>query len=186
MSEIKFNRSILAILRKIEFRKVMSVDDTVRAPAPPPVKHRRFKRYAWLIGGGVGLLLMTFAYGYLMGRGELGEVEAKVERTTKEFAQFKAESTQELTRERTRGQLLEARRCLDQAVTALDARNFGTAQQRLKESTLKLGAARVEGRLLAIAKELDATRLIATDDVGGQRQKLSALLIEFDQLTQAR
>lgn len=164
----------------------MSVDDTVRTPAPPPVKPRRFKRYAWLVGGGVGLLLVAFVSGYLTGRGELGEAETKIEKATKELAQSKAEAALDLTRERAHGQLLEARRSLDQAVTALDARNFGTAQQRLKESTLKLGAARVEGRLLAIAKELDATKLIATDDVGGQRQKLSALLTEFDQLTQAQ
>jgi hypothetical protein len=164
----------------------MSVDDTILAPGSPPIQSRRFKRYAWMAGGGVGLVLVAFVYGYLTGRGELGAAEARIEKATKELTQCKVQAAQDLNQANARGQLLEARRSLDQAVSALDARNFGTAQQRLKESALKLGAARVEGRLLAVAKELDAIKLVATDDVGGQRQKLSALLIEFDQWTPVR
>jgi hypothetical protein len=78
--------------------------------------------------------------------------------------------------------LLEARRSLDQAVAALDARNFGIAQQRLKDASEKISAAQPAGRLMGLAKGLEDYRLVATDDLGAQRQQLTGYLAEFDQL----
>jgi hypothetical protein len=75
---------------------------------------------------------------------------------------------------------------MDQALVALDARNFGIAQQRLKEAGQKLAATRVTGALLELGKELDTYRLLATEDLGSQRQKLLELIAAFDQTYPAR
>lgn len=143
---------------------------------------RRIKRYAWLAAGALALLGSCYVLGYLRGHGELSAVELQ----NQKLSQAKVDDAKQLETERARSQMLEGRRCLDQAVMALDYRNFGTAQERLKQAGQRIVGARAEGRLLAIGKELDTYRLVATEDLGNQRQKLVSYLTEFDQLYPAR
>ncbi|MGC4067851.1 MAG: hypothetical protein QM784_25005 [Polyangiaceae bacterium] len=84
--------------------------------------------------------------------------------------------------ERRKTTLLRARRSLDQALRALDERNFGTAQRLLKLSSEQAAESRAEERLLELGKTVGAYRLQATEDFGAQRQTLSGYIATFDEL----
>jgi hypothetical protein len=179
-------RAGLAKKQKFEFRNEMHADDTLLAtPAKPPAKSH-LKRNAWLAAGLLLLLLGSFLFGYVKGRGELGTVTENAEKRRSELSQCKTDLAKTVEQKEAQFQLLEARRCLDQSLTALDFRNFGTAQQKLKDSAQKLVLGQANGRLLALAKELESFKLTATDDVGSQRQKIANYVSEFDKLFPSR
>ena len=68
---------------------------------------------------------------------------------------------------------LEGRRRLHLALVALEDRNFGIAQEQLGAArTSFVGASGADPELAKIATELEAYKVVATDDVGEQRKKL--------------
>ncbi|MGZ3451660.1 MAG: hypothetical protein ACXVEF_18760 [Polyangiales bacterium] len=78
---------------------------------------------------------------------------------------------------------LEARRRLHQALMALDDRNFGTAQEHLAAAKSWLsGAKGADPELTKLSTDIDALKLVATEDVGEQRTKVLAIVKRLDEL----
>jgi hypothetical protein len=78
---------------------------------------------------------------------------------------------------------LEARRRLHQAVIALDERNFGTAQEHLAAAKTLLASAKgTDPELAKLSADIDALKLVATEDVGEQRTKVLAIVKRLDEL----
>jgi hypothetical protein len=179
-------RAGLAKTQKFEFRNEMHADDTLLASPPKPPAKSRLKRNAWIAAGSLLVLLGCFLFGYLKGRGELNTAKENAEKRLNELQQCKTDLSKTIERKDAENQLHEARRSLDQSLTALDFRNFGTAQQKLQDAAQKLILGKANGRLLALAKELESLKLTATDDVGGQRQKIANYVSEFDKLFPSR
>lgn len=145
--------------------------------AQPPQKNKRIKFYLTWSGIAVLSYATIFAVGYFRGREELSTVTAKLDQVTKS----REAARKDVEAQHIRVQRLEARRYIDQALAALDARNFGIAQQRLTEAEKALTKTHVAGKLLEVSKSLESFRVVATEDLGKQRQKLLELVSTFDQ-----
>jgi hypothetical protein len=159
----------------------MNVNATPRVTTAPS-RGAKLKRYA-LLGLGIAVSYAAiFAFGYVSGRGELSAVEGSRASLENELKKARSDSAKELEEERRKTTLLRARRSLDQALRALDERNFGTAQQMLKLFSEQATESRAEGRLIELGKTVGAYRLLATEDFGAQRQTLSGYVASFDAL----
>jgi hypothetical protein len=133
-----------------------------------------------LIGAGVGLVLLAVTYGVgrYQGAQTAGAADHRAEAADGERA--KTEAT--LSSERARATQLEARRRLHLALMALDARNFGIAQEHVTEAgkLIQKSAPAKDSELAKLGDELATTRLVATEDLGSQRSKLLAWTQRFD------
>jgi hypothetical protein len=86
----------------------------------------------------------------------------------------------------TRVRLLEARRTLNGALLAVEERNFGTAQERLRAAgNAQLKDAGEDTALKQAAERTHAFRIGVAEDIGEQRDRLVALSREVDQALDA-
>jgi hypothetical protein len=145
-----------------------------KTPATAPSRQKR------LVGVTVAVLVAfgaCYLVGFLHGKTEVAQLKTQLGE-----AQKAAESTRtQLESEKRRGFGLEARRCLDQAVTALDARNFGIAERQVKLAGRWLVDSKAEARLAELAKTLEIFHLVATEDLGPQRKQLADWIIFVDE-----
>jgi hypothetical protein len=157
--------------------------NTAASPAPPASpRGSKLKRYALI---GVAILASyaaVFALGFFRGRGELSAVEGAKAALEGELTNTRTSAKRELEEERRKTTLLRARRSLDQALRALDDRNFGTAQRLLKLFSEQAADSHAEARLLELGKTVGAYQLQATEDFGAQRRTLSGYVATFDEL----
>lgn len=109
-------------------------------------------RNKWLIGGAAALLLIlgAFAIGYFQGRSPIGDLQERAE-----MAETRAATAE------SRSQLMEALALTYRTVLDLDARNFGTANERLQEGARVLGGVDTPR---ADTSTVDASRLSALQD----------------------
>jgi hypothetical protein len=126
------------------------------------------------------LLLATHALMWGIGRGQgwwaTRAVEEKSERAAKEL-----ESSRDLLLR------FEARRLLGKAQDALDARNFGIAQQQVQSASQLLGASHPTAAFSPLVDALVKYQAVVTEDLGGQRQQLAGWIVQLDaQLPQVR
>ena len=142
----------------------------------------------------VGVALIAAMVGYVGGRIHgaiaVGAVEAQLDRLRAQHAealsvaeQHAGDASARAARAEQHVQLLEGARSLTVARRALDARNFGIAEEALRgaERTLRPLEQRVEG-LAPIVASLATTRLVVADDLEAQRSDLDALAERLDAL----
>jgi hypothetical protein len=136
---------------------------------------------------GVSIALVAIAGAYGVGRmqtaAKIDDAEKRAQAADSARAAASASVQVQLSIEKAKVARLEARRRLHMAVIALDERNFGTAQEQLASAKAWLVAAKGEDpELSKLAADIDATKVVATEDVGDQRTKLLAMIKRLDQL----
>jgi hypothetical protein len=131
----------------------------------------------------VGLIIYSaFVYGSGM------EAELHKAKTVNEARKLAAQDYRDAQRKlRLRiaaVELLEARRQVDVALTALDQRNFGTAQGHVSAAATLLGEAQQSGTnvpdMAEAATALKATNLTTATDFAGQRTALTGIAAKMD------
>lgn len=144
---------------------------TVGGEAPP--RHGRWKRI--LIFGGLALVLGAALYlvGLVQGRGAVSDLETEL--TTAEQRLAEAETTS-----RARAALALVYR----SALALEARNFGTANERLSEAASVLsGLPAPDGELTSLQREIQETNLEVAADLESQRTRVLSFA---DRMLEAR
>ena len=151
---------------------------------------------------GLVLALVMAALGYLGGWIHGGVETARVrdraaaDAATQErsFASVRETQASEIAAARARAAALteqtalyEALRMGQHALTALDDRNFGVSETRLREMESQLGAptAAIEG-VPALVEKLRATNIEVAGDLGEQRARVLALVRQLDEIIGAR
>jgi hypothetical protein len=127
------------------------------------------------IGVGVALACSAAAYGVGRFQGAAKVSEADARANAASSASVNAVSSTKMALEIERGKVarLEGRRRLHLAIVALDDRNFGIVQEQLTAArTSFVGATGADPELSKLAAELEAYKIVATDDIGEQRKKL--------------
>jgi len=130
---------------------------------------------ATAIGVGVALLFVGAAYGVgrFQGAAKVSEAESRASAASSASASAVASNRVALDIERGKVARLEGRRRLHLAIVAVEDRNFGIADEHLAAARKNFaGAAGGDTELAKIAAELEAFKVVATDDVGEQRKKL--------------
>ena len=119
------------------------------------------------------LLLVTHAgvwgIGWFQGWWAKRAVEEKAERIAKDLRDTKDTVLR-----------FEARRALGQAQDALDARNFGIAQQQVQLASHLLGASHPSAELTSLSDLLAKYQPVVTQDLAGQHQQLAGWLGQLD------
>lgn len=154
---------------------MQSAETTTKAktpPVPPIGRPSRTKRYLQFTALTLAALGGCFVGGWWIGRSELTKLQAQGESDRAAAKLTLAQCTEQSARHQRTSRMLEARRNLDQALAALDARNFGIAEQLVKKAARWLAAASAEGPSGELAKTLEAYRFVASEDVGAQRKQL--------------
>ena len=149
----------------------------MKSPSPStvrdgkPVKDNKIKTY--LIGALVILVLGVILYfvGLMAGKAQLAAQEAKfgVERNGLQSQLKTAESARDAALDRSA--MMETRAALYRTVTDLDARNFGTANQHLKEAATALASVK-NSDTAALQQEISTTDLNVAVNLGDQIQKV--------------
>lgn len=151
-------------------------------PSQPATRPPRFKRATLFTAFGLTALGACYLGGWWVGHAQVTRLRAEIDAVRENAsAELGRCSAQGASLQRA-GRMLEARRQLDLAVEALDARNFGIAEQLVKKSARWLVSAPVEGPAAALAKTLESYRLTATEDVGAQRKQLNDWIGQLDPL----
>lgn len=133
-----------------------------------------------LIWAGVAIVALAAAYG--VGRLQTSSsIDAAEQRTTAAIEKG-AETERSLLAQQRRVKHLEARRQLHLALLSLDERNFGTAQKHLSDAQALLVSHASDHPLSELVKPMAAYRLIATEDLGKQREQVLQWVRRFDVL----
>jgi len=135
-----------------------------------------------LILGGLGVLALVVAYtvGRVQTASHITEAKQKVEQIDKSQKQTKGQ----LDSEKAIVKQLEARRRLHMALLALDQRNFGIADQHMHAAAKLLGESQpaAGSDLAKLQQKIQSFKLVATEDLAGQRQKILDMAHSFDDL----
>jgi hypothetical protein len=128
----------------------------------------------------VALVLLGAAYA--AGRLQTASLVTDAEERVKQAQSSEQKSVEQRAVVQAEVTELEARRRLDLALHALDQRNFGTAQHHLgaAASLLESASGNKGGKLSELARNVGAYKLIATDDLGPQRQRILDWIAAFD------
>ena len=167
--------------------------------ASPAASADARKRTVILTLGTVIVLAMTYGSGMRAEQHKIKKIndQFKVAKSDLRVAQMDLRASQALT------QQLEARRQIDLALTALDQRNFGTAQDRLTEASARLSAIEAVNAyakahpiqtgdtpyqppvstldLSSLAAQLKAITVPTTTDPGAERQEIQKLAAQLDE-----
>lgn len=137
------------------------------------------------IGVSVALVCVGVAYGVgrMQTAGKIEEAEKRVHAAESASASAASNVRMQLEVEKATVSRLEARRRLHQALIALDERNFGTAQEHLAAARSLLASSKGQDpELTKLSADIDALKLVATEDVGEQRTKVLAIVKRLDEL----
>lgn len=131
----------------------------------------------------VACVAVAYGVGRMQGATKVDDAEKRLHAVESASASAAAGVHMQLEVERAKVARLEARRRLDMAKTALDEHNFGTAQEHLASAKAWLASAKgSDPELDKLSADIDALKLVATEDVGEQRAKVSALCKRLDEL----
>jgi hypothetical protein len=150
--------------------------NAVAEPAPP--RASRLKRYAYFAGAGA--LALLSAYG--AGRLQTAERIEVAEHAAASALTVQAREVERTKLEQQRVLELEARRRLGLCLIALDERNFGTAQAHLSAAALLLQRSQPSkaGPMHELGGAIRSFKLVATDNLGPQRQQILDWIKRFD------
>jgi hypothetical protein len=158
------------------------MDSTVTSPATHPQSERRSRFKRPLVFASILCVLLGTSYllGYFRGRAALTNLAAQLdsERRSAQATQLKLST--ELGTARRLSLLLDARRSVDQAITALEGRNFGVAEQRLKNAAKLLHLGEDSAAVKNLAKAFETYHFVATEDLGTQRRQLVDWVNQLD------
>jgi hypothetical protein len=132
----------------------------------------------------LGLLLAALGVAYVAGRlhtaSKIDQADARAVAALDERDRVR----KDVAVEHAAIQRLEARRRLHLALIAVEARNFGIAQGHLDAAAALLaqGSAGAPAGFERLQSDLRATRLVATEDLGVQRQRILDWVRRFDEL----
>jgi hypothetical protein len=145
------------------------VDAEAKTLIATPSKASRFRRVLRISLALVGTHALAWAIGRGQGWWETRAVRDKCERIA-----------YELTETRDLVLRFEARRSLESAQTALDARNFGIAQEQVLEASRLLKVAHPPADLLMLSDALSKFQPVVTENLAGQHQQIAAWLAQLD------
>jgi len=139
---------------------------TLVATPPKPSRWRRVLRISLIL---LGSHALAWGVGRAQGWWETRAEQEKGELTTKELGQ-------------SRDLVLrfEARRSLEQAQTALDARNFGIAKELVDQAARLLGASHPPADLSTLIDAVSKYQPAVTDNLAEQHQQLAQWLGQID------
>jgi len=132
----------------------------------------------------LGLLLAALGVAYTAGRlHTASKIDEADERAGTALAE-RDRMRKDVAAEQATIQRLEARRRLHLALVAVEARNFGIAQGHLDAALALLaqGSTGAPAGFEQLQRDLRATRLVATEDLGVQRQRILDWVRRFDEL----
>jgi hypothetical protein len=152
------------------------------SPTPPVGRPSRTKLYLLVTALALAALSSCYLAGWWMGRSEVKKLQAQGESDRATAKLTLSQCAEQSTHYQRAARMLEARRNLDQAVAALDARNFGIAELLLKRTSHWLAAGSAEGPGAELAKTLESYRFVASEDVGAQRKQLIDWIGQLDPL----
>lgn len=159
------------------------MENTVACASPEQpggwkARTRKFLRVLALIVVATGACYLA---GYLHGRSGVNQLRAQLD-TDHAAARNQSEQLERQLSEAKRQILaLDARRSLDQAVTAIDARNFGIAEQQLKQAGIWLRTSNPGTPAGELGATLEKFHFTATEDLGPQRRQLVEWIAQLDQ-----
>ena len=132
----------------------------------------------------LGLIGASYGVGRLQGMLEVTQIQSKAAQHSKLQAAQTSKLQTELSSAHVKLRQLEARRQLHMALMALEQRNFGIAQQRVKQSGQLLVDSRPpsDGELARLARAMAAKKLVATENLATQRRELLAWADKIDTL----
>ncbi len=135
-----------------------------------------------MILGALGVLALAVAYtvGRVQTASHVTEAKHQVEQIDKSQKQTKGQ----LDSEKSLVDQLEARRRLHLALLAMDQRNFGIADQHMRAAAKLLGESQpaAGSDLSKLQQKVQSFKLVATEDLAGQRQKILDMVHSFDEL----
>lgn len=146
------------------------------------VIRRRSLVIAFLIS--VAGIAVAYGAGRLQGAARISDAEAKTAEATQK-GQSKARALEaDLAASRKKVLQVEASRQLYLSLVALDQRNFGIAQQRIKKAgqVLAQSAPSQGGALAQLAKAMVESNLVATENISGQRDEILRWATQIDAL----
>lgn len=156
-----------------------------KGPSDKPSRARNLKMRGRRILGVVALIIATlgtcYLTGYLHGRSGLNRLQAQLESERVAAQEHAEQLARQLDSSRRNALALDARRSLDQAIAALDARNFGIAEQQIKKAGKWLRTFSSDPSAMALGNTLEAFHLTATEDLGPQRRQVVDWVLQLDQ-----
>jgi len=151
------------------------------ASAPSPerkVSVSRAGRVAILVASLIIAVGLAYGAGWLRASGRIGAADERARAASASASARLAE----LSAASVRLAELEARRSLHLAQVALDARNFGTAETHLHAAGTALSADVRSPELAELGATLVNVHLQASEDLGGERQRIAGYINRFDEL----
>lgn len=152
--------------------------DTLTKPAPGrvPLKFWGYAALSTVLAGAIG-----YGVAYGQGRGAVSALQTELDSRLAAHEQAREDWERQLAEVRRRNALLAAKGTLHEALTALEASNFGIAQERLERVAAVIRReAGEDSKLGAVADKLGQFRISITADVREQKSSLTALLSELD------
>jgi hypothetical protein len=159
----------------VETSKSAGAKAAPAAKPPSPSKAGRVLTYITLVVAGLG---GAYAGGRIQGCSEVREAEGRVGEREQETKSAKSD----LETERAKVLRLEARRHLHLTLVGMEERNFGIAQEHLKQAGQLLEASTPEGDLKTLASEVTAFKLTASEDQSKERETVFGFVKKLDQL----
>jgi hypothetical protein len=146
--------------------------DSAVSPQSEAPKQSGSKRLLWEFV----VLVVGMALAYGVGRFQTASLTRDAEAHSQQLEQKRQRIGAELQAEQRKVQRLQALRHLHMAILALEERNFGIAQNELGTATQLLEQSQPDANEPAgkLAVQVRGQKLIATEDLSAQRQKLLA------------
>jgi hypothetical protein len=155
---------------------------TAKPPSRPSPRADALKKRLIYAAAALAIVGTAYGIGRAQGAAQLREAQSRFEERTTEHERKSQQLQESLTAaERVRAHL-EARRRLHRAMLALDERNFGIAHAHVQAAASMLDRGGDGGDARALSEELRAFRLVATEDLGSQRQPLLKWALRIDEL----
>lgn len=130
----------------------------------------------------IALFVLALAVAYTVGRVQTASHITAAKHQVEQIGKSQKQTKSQLDSEKALVDQLEARRRLHMALLAMDQRNFGIADQDMNAAAKLLARSKPAGDLAKLQQQVAGFKLVATEDLAGQRQKILDMVHRFDQL----
>lgn len=139
------------------------------------------KQVALGVSAAIVAVGVAYGVGRFQGNAKVDDAERRANAAASASASAVASSSIVADVERGKVSRLEARRRLHLAIIALEDRNFGIAQEHVGAARAFLATAKGgDPEVQKLATDLEAFKVVATEDVGDQRKALLAFCKRLD------